>query len=98
MASRYQPIAEPRFGIEQTPEGEQIRVRAARQIFPLLFLPFWLVGWTIGGVVAGWQMVAQFQPFLAIWLCFWAVGWVAAAGTIVWMLTGSETLRVVGRD
>jgi hypothetical protein len=32
------------------------------------------------------------------WLFAWALGWVAAAGTIAWMFTGSQTLKVVDGD
>src|SRR5580658_114042 len=39
---RYQRIAEPRFAVETTADGEQIRIRARRRLFAMLFLPFWL--------------------------------------------------------
>lgn len=95
---RYEPIAEARFAVEQTPEGEQIRVKAQRQVFVLLFLPVWLAFWTLGGIAAGWQLITNFNPFIAVWLCGWAAGWVFAAGTLLWMFTGSQTLRVAGGD
>ncbi len=28
----------------------------------------------------------------------WAIGWLAVAGTLAWMLAGSETLKVIGSD
>jgi hypothetical protein len=43
MSTRYDPIAKERFSVEQTPRGELIGIRAPRQIFAMLFLPFWLV-------------------------------------------------------
>jgi hypothetical protein len=99
MASNYEPIAKERFEVEPTSDGaERIRIRARRPIFPLLFLPIWLVGWTVGGVVAIRQVMTAFEPFLMVWLCGWAFGWIVAAGTIVWMFAGSETLRIVGSD
>jgi hypothetical protein len=94
----YVPIATARFAVEPTQDGEQIRVKARRQVFPMLFLPVWLAGWTAGGVFAIWQVINQFEPFLVLWLCFWAIAWLAAAGTLAWIFTGSETLRVVGSD
>ncbi|MDB5433646.1 MAG: hypothetical protein JWP35_4762 [Caulobacter sp.] len=94
----YEPIASARFSIETKESGEQIRVKARRQIFPMLFLPVWLAGWTAGGVTAMGQVIHHFEPFLVLWLCGWAVGWVMVAGTLTWMFTGSETLRVVGSD
>jgi hypothetical protein len=98
MTSGYQPLAEARFRIEQTADGEQIKIKAARQIFPMLFLPIWLTGWTIGGITAITALFTNFQPFLLFWLMGWAVGWVAVAGTLAWMFTGSETLRLIGSD
>ena len=98
MTARYEPIARARFAVEQTQDGEQIRIKAPRQLWPMLFLPVWLVGWTFGGVAAFAQLLARFEPFLVFWLCGWALGWVMVAGTLVWMFAGSETLRVVGSD
>jgi hypothetical protein len=60
----------------------------------MLFLPVWLTGWTAGGIAAATQVVQGASGFLVVWLCFWLVGWVFAAGVLVWMLFGAETLRV----
>jgi len=98
MAIRYQPLGKERFQIEKTFDGELIKVRARRQIFPMLFLPIWLAGWTAGGVAAITQVIQHFEPFLVFWLCGWAVGWVAVSGTLVWMFTGAETVKVVHDD
>ena len=98
MTTRYEPLGKERYLIEQAGDGEKIRIKAQRQIFALLFLPVWLTGWTAGGVAAISQLISQFQPFLAIWLILWALGWVFAASTIVWMVAGSETVKVVGGD
>ena len=98
MERRYEPVQGARFVIEQTPSGEQIRTKPPRNLFALIFLPVWLTGWTIGGVVALWSLFTHFQAFTAIWLVFWVGFWVAAAGTWIWMAAGSETLRVQGAD
>ena len=84
--------------MEQTARGDVIRIKAPRQIFVMLFLPIWLTGWTIGGVAAVYELIAHFQVFLLVWLCGWAFGWGAASGTLVWMLTGSETIGGDGGD
>jgi hypothetical protein len=95
----YQPIANARFTVEPADGGgEQIRIKARRQVFAMLFLPLWLAGWTAGGAAAIAQMMHHFEPFLALWLCGWALGWIFATSVLVWMFTGSETLRVVDRD
>lgn len=98
MATKYEAVASPRYVVERDGPGERIRIRARRQIFPLLFLPVWLAGWTAGGVMAIRQVFENFSAFLLFWLCGWALGWVFAASTIAWMIWGSEVLAVVGRD
>ena len=95
---RYEPVAKPRFQIERVGAGEQIRVKARRQVMTMLFMPVWLILWTGGGVAAFTQMMRDFEPFLALWLGFWAVAWIAVAGSFAWMVSGSETIRVVGSD
>lgn len=98
MSTKYEPVAKERFTIERTLHGEQIRIRAPRQIFVMLFLPIWLVLWTFGGVAAVYALVTHFELFILFWLCGWAVGWIAAAGSLAWMFAGSETITVVGSD
>jgi hypothetical protein len=96
--SRYEPVGKARFRVEQIDGGEQIVIDAPRPMFAMLFLPIWLTVWTIGGAAAFYQVITAFDPFLAIWLCMWALGWVTAAGTLLWMFTGAETMRVTGGD
>lgn len=98
MGINYQPLGKARFRIEQTPEGERIRVPAQRQWFVLIFLCVWLTGWTLGGVAAVTALLTDFQPFVLLWLGMWLIGWVLAVSAILWMLAGSETLRVVHGD
>ena len=98
MSKRYEPISKERFIVEQTQRGELIRIKAFRQVFVMLFLPFWLVLWTLGGCTAIYELFTQFQVFLLFWLFGWATGWLAAAGTLLWMFAGSETVGVVGTD
>lgn len=98
MGARYEPVSKERFSIEETIDGERIRIKAPRQIFAMFFLPFWLVMWTIGGVAALQSLITRFEPFLLFWLLGWAAGWTAVAGTLVWMFSGSELLRVDQND
>ena len=98
MGTKYEPVGKERFTVDLTSHGELIRIKAPRQVFVMLFLPFWLVLWTAGGCAAIYALFTQFEPFILIWLCGWAAGWIAAAGTLLWMFTGSETLAVVGSD
>jgi hypothetical protein len=94
----YETLGKERFVVDRSGPVEMIRIKARRQVFALLFLPVWLTGWTVGGVVAISQVLHEFSLFLCLWLCGWAVGWVFAAGTIAWMLMGAETVRVIGGD
>ena len=94
----YVPLESERFTVESGLDGETIRIKAQRQIAALLFLPIWLTGWTVGGIAAITQLVHHFEPFLIFWLCGWALGELFASGILLWMLTGSETLRIVGQD
>ena len=98
MSTRYEPISIERFTIEQTAFGEAIKIKAPRQIFMMLFLPFWLAAWSVGGGKAIVQLQTHFQLFLLFWLCLWALAWCAAAGTLLWMFAGSETIAVRGSD
>jgi hypothetical protein len=94
----YEPIAKARFAVEPAANGEQIRIKARRQVFAMLFSLVWLAIWTAAGVAVISQLATNFQLLLAVWLCGWALGWIVVAGALAWMLTGSETLRIVGAD
>jgi hypothetical protein len=94
----YETLGKERFVIDRSGPVETIRIKARRQVFVLLFLPVWLTLWTVGGLTAMSQLAHEFSLFLCLWLCGWALGWVFAASTLAWMLTGAETVRVVGGD
>ncbi|HEY5710668.1 MAG TPA: hypothetical protein VIT38_02135 [Allosphingosinicella sp.] len=98
MAGRYVAVKPPRFEIEQGMGGERVRIRARRNVFALLFFPFWLSIWTIGGVAAVGEFLRTGEPFLAIWLCGWAAGEIFVGGALAWMIWGSELIGVTGGD
>jgi hypothetical protein len=98
MSGYYVEPRECRFVRELVGAGEQIRIPMRRQWFALLFLCFWLCGWSVGGVAAMYELVQTREPFLVFWLGGWAIGWLFAVGTIASQLAGSEIMRVVGRD
>ena len=92
-------LAEIRSTVTDTGRGLEIEIPARRQVFPLLFLPFWLFFWTIGGISAFATMLSSETPggvdlFMLVWLCGWALGEVAAATIILWMLRGREVVTV----
>jgi hypothetical protein len=98
MARDYEAVRPPRFEIEQGLSGERIRIKARRNIFALAFLPFWLIGWTFGGVMAITEFARTGESFLAFWLCGWAVGWLSAILVLAWMAAGAEVIAVTAGD
>lgn len=95
---RYVAVNEARHKIETQDGVEHLVIRSRRNYFIILFLTFWLCGWTVGGGAAIWELTTEFSFFLVFWLCGWAMGWLFAASTIVMQLGGSEIIRVVGGD
>src|SRR3954468_14353418 len=98
MAGRYETVKPPRFEVEQGLGGERIRIPARRNLFALLFLPFWLFFWTIGGFVALTQFLRTGEAFIGLWLCGWAAGEVSVTLIVVWMICGAELIGVTGGD
>lgn len=103
MPARYVTPARPRHRIERRDGAERIVIPARRNWFAILFLPLWLMGWTIGGgaaiaQLAGGDLHGQERAFLAVWLCGWIVGWLFAAGTLAWQFVGAERIAVEQGD
>jgi hypothetical protein len=98
MAGRYEAVKPPRFTVEQGLGGEQIRVPARRKAVAFLFLPFWLLFWTMGGVMAIIELQRTGEPLLAIWLCGWAAGWLSVFLVIAWMIWGAELIGTPAGD
>lgn len=94
----YEPVKPPRFEIEQGLGGERIRVPPRRNVLILLFLPFWLFLWTMGGIAALGHFLQTFDPFIGAWLCAWSVAWLFAAAAIAWTIWGAELIGVSGGD
>lgn len=87
--------AGPRHTVERDEHGqEQLRIPMRRNWLVVIFLPFWLVTWTIGGVIAMYLLVATGELFVALWLVAWALGWTFAAAMLAMQIKGSEVLRV----
>jgi hypothetical protein len=98
MSVRYVEKMAPRFVVETVDGHEQIRIKAQRNLFLMLFLLVWICGWTFGGISAMKALTVSFQPFLVFWLGGWALGWVVVVATLGWMLSGAEIVRVIGSD
>ncbi len=95
---RYATPGKPRHRIVFEDGVETILLPARRNWFALPFLSVWLTMWTFGGVMAIAELLREVQAFLLFWLVGWAVGWCFAAASVLWQLTGRETIAVVHGD
>ena len=96
MTPAYEPVASPRFRVEETVDGPAIRVPAPRPLIATGFLILWLLGWTAAGGVCAWVLVDTREWATLVFMAFWLLGWLAAAFTLTWTLVGYQTLRIVG--
>ncbi len=74
---------------------EEIRISAPKNIFMLLFMPIWLIGWTIGGGLAMRQLISGQTNeawFLIIWLCGWLMGELFVLYSFLWSAFGKELI------
>ena len=85
--------------IEGGPDGLEIIIPAGRNLFAVVFLGVWLVGWLAGEVtaLAGLAGIASAgnvaaDLFLLVWLTFWTIGGYFATTTWLWMLVGKERI------
>ena len=89
-------IAPPdrRSSSRQTPEGLEVSIPAKRNIFLMLFLAAWLVGWAFGEIFAARELLLGKHDasdlFLGAWLVAWTLGGGFALYTWLWMLNGRE--------
>ncbi|WP_137113511.1 MULTISPECIES: hypothetical protein [Mesorhizobium] len=71
----------------------RIIIPAPRTWFVILFLIFWLGGWSVGGFSAWAKFQAgsgEGKTFLGFWLCAWLLGELFALWTLLWMCLGRE--------
>jgi hypothetical protein len=77
-------------------QGLEISIPAKRNIFLLLFLTAWLVGWGFGGLFAARELLFgqenEADLFLLVWLVMWTVAGGFALYTWLWMMNGREVL------
>ena len=97
----YETVPGPRFRLQSTGAGHEIRIKAQRHWFVLLFLMVWLGAWTVGGYSVITSMLPKAGEsawFVWFWLAMWLLGWLSAATSIAWMLAGAEVLRCANHD
>lgn len=91
----FEPLPKVWFRIERDKGIERIVIPARRSWFALIFLPIWLVLWSVGGVVVMSQaMAGQDVAFSVVWLILWFFGILFALGWLGWQISGKETLSI----
>lgn len=98
MSVQYEKTSAPRFVVENVDGVLQTSISARRSIFVMLFLTFWLCGWTVGGITAIGQLIAHFHLFLLAWLGGWILGETFVLLSLASMISGKEIIRPVGND
>ena len=93
----FEPLPKAHFRLETSEGVPKIIIPARRNWFVLIFIPFWLAIWTVGGMAAFYDLLANPgspRLFLTIWLIGWAIGWLFAASWLGWNISGREELSV----
>lgn len=91
---RLEPPIEPTMG-----GGFVLTVPKRRPLFPILFLPVWLVGWAFGEVTTLRQVLTGSSIdgsslFTLVWLTGWTLGGAWALAMLLWLVAGRERVRV----
>lgn len=83
-------------------EGTYLRIPSKKEVFPMIFLPFWLCAWAVGEFAVSYALLAGAQNesgesapwpikvFLMLWLAGWTYGGVKAFAQFFKMLFGEE--------
>ena len=79
-----------------------IEIPAKKNWFVIIFMIFWLSGWTVGEGSAIHQVFNSGTPltqntFILIWLLAWTFGGAFAIYTLLWQLIGKEKISI-GRN
>lgn len=81
-----------------TADGYQISIASEKHWSMLLFLPLWLAGWTVGGVLAIRSLLDPHsgQPalFIVLWLVAWTFGELFVPYAWLWNAFGKEVVTV----
>lgn len=93
---RFEDPGISRIGVSELNGETVLTIPPVRSVCVMLFLPAWLAGWTVGGVTAYQQFMSAThgRAFLGFWLCGWLLGELFAAGTLLWLIFGKETVKV----
>ncbi len=79
-------------------DGFRLEIRPGRHWFLLLFLPFWLAGWTVSGIAAVAALLSgEGSLFLLVWLLGWLVAELFVLYAIAWNAAGKEVVELRNR-
>jgi len=88
-----------RATISEGAKGLEIIIPSKKNIFIILFLSVWLVGWALGEIMVPRELFSD-KPddaskiFLVVWLVVWTIGGIFAIYIWLWNLTGKEIISV----
>src|SRR5262249_20464891 len=86
-----------RASVEQLADGLQYRIPAKKDFGTLIFLPFWLIAWGFGEVMAARALIHDDGPpqlFLGAWLAMWTFGGFTAIYTWLSQMIGKELITL----
>ncbi|WP_342118772.1 hypothetical protein [Pseudoduganella sp. OTU4001] len=87
-----------RFTIAEGATETSVRVPSFKNIFFILFIGAWLVGWYLGETSAIRTLTSGVddanRTFTMFWLAGWTLGGIWAVITIAWQLLGYEILTI----
>lgn len=87
-----------RFFTERDQYGEKLTIPADQNLFVIVFFFIWLTAWTVAGLSWIVKLIATLDPSVLPLLIGWSLAWLMSGSFLAWMLTGRETLRLVGAN
>jgi hypothetical protein len=88
-----------RAKIFKTGNNLEIQIPTKKSWPGIIFLSLWLCGWLAGEIFSIRQLVIDETPlftnlFLLFWVIFWTIGGAAALFTLLWLIAGTEIIKV----
>jgi len=90
VADRYVDKDRARSPHAQREIDQKQAIKTKRQWFPIIFIFFWLIGWS-GGLflVAATLFAGQGDWFIWVWLIFASLGWMLGIYSLIRLLRGA---------
>jgi len=88
----------PRYTLEQTADGVQATIPAARHWATIVLLSVWLAVWAFGEARVATQLLGAHwrgaTVFLTVWLLGWSLAGLMVLTTVIWQVAGREIITV----